>query len=279
MVKIRLSFYEAKLIFDFIEKYKDPARDNPEMENLYRNFKIKHYDSKKITLTFDQKHAYKSKSTEFISAFHPIINAITNYFIINGFEKNQAHKLSVHHDLFQDKIISSGFYILTIYRVSITKIFADSKTTKFHLLRTVVADLNGDEVKILDRNTSDIIHGISQLNSEQMFTDLQLEPAIVKKIRSKISIEVFQDQEFIKEEENLKFLSSIRRRTEQELNYITNRIKRIDNMLSNNKGIHAILRSEIEELSNKRIALLKNLEDARLEVDHAIISVNLLEII
>jgi hypothetical protein len=82
-------------LFDFIEKYKDSPGDAPELETLYRKFKARYLGSKKIVLTFNQKYAYKHKTIEYVSAYHPLINAIIDYFAANGFDKNQAHKIAL----------------------------------------------------------------------------------------------------------------------------------------------------------------------------------------
>jgi hypothetical protein len=134
-------------------------------------------------------------------------------------------------------------------------------------------------MKILDRTVSETVHGILHLKGEQMFGDSELNPATVQEIRNSVSFEIIKDQESIKEDESLKFFSSIRRRTEQEMNYISNRIGRIEKMLTEGKGIEAILRKEIEGLRNKEVTLTRNQELARIDVNHAVISVNLLEVI
>jgi len=102
---------------------------------------------------------------------------------------------------------------------------------------------------------------------------------IVKEIRNFISIEIIKDQEIIKEDESLRFISSIRRRTDQEISYVNNRIRRIEKMLLEDKGIEAILRKEIGDLENRGKLLVNNQELAQIDVTHSIISVNFLEVI
>src|SRR5690606_3813412 len=60
-------------IFDFIEKNYDNS--NTELSNIFRAFKTKNYDNI-IKCTFNQDFAFKNKNVEYISAYHPLINAI-----------------------------------------------------------------------------------------------------------------------------------------------------------------------------------------------------------
>jgi hypothetical protein len=99
-------------LFDFIEKYKDSPGDAPELETLYRKFKARYLGSKKIVLTFNQKYAYKHKTIEYVSAYHPLINAIIDYFAANGFDKNQAHKIALSSKHFLNgKSITPDYYV------------------------------------------------------------------------------------------------------------------------------------------------------------------------
>lgn len=268
------------LIFDFIEKYKDDSTQNPELENLYRKFK-KHIGSKVIQLTFDQQYAYNHRSIEYISAFHPLINAITNYYAEKKIGQNLAYKLSISKtNLNISRDIAEGFYILAIYRISVIKAPGDGSTNEIHYLKSTLADINGDDVKILDYDISEHIFGVAQLNAEQFHnTDIELNDEFVRIIRPSIMMEMKKNEVQVHIDEETKFISAIKRRSEQENNYINSRINRMEKMLSEGKGIEAILRNEIETLKQKRDLINKNTKNARVTVKHNLISANLIEII
>jgi hypothetical protein len=268
------------LLFDFIEKYNQWTAASSELDNLYRKFKSKHIVSRKIAITFDQQYAYNHKTTEYISAFHPLVNAITNYFSREGFDKNLAFKIAVKSEhLNPDKNIIPGYYIFAIYRVTLIKKFGADKTTELHLLRHTMADLNGNDLRIIDNDISEYVYGILQVQGEQLSENIPLDKNAVNEIRAKVASEIMATQIRIKEDEEIKFHSAINRRTEQEVNYINSRIRRIEQQLSEGKGIEAIQRKEIENFILKKQMLIENKEQASLDVSHTLISVNLLKVL
>jgi superfamily II DNA/RNA helicase len=268
------------LIFDFIEEYKDPVEISTELQNLYKKFRGTHYGERKITLTFDQKYAYRQKSVEHISAFHPLINAITNFYSKHGFDKNLAYKIAISkHHFAPAKALDEGYYILAIYKITVKKNYGDNKTNELQLLRTCVADLNEDFIKVFSSEYSDYIHGIVQTKGELFLETFPLNPHIVSELRNDITKEIINDQCQVEADEKVKFLSGIKRRTEQEITYINNRIHRINGMLSAGKGIEAILKNDREALNQKKERLLINQQNANLNVSNSLISVNLLKVI
>ncbi|RYY77933.1 MAG: DEAD/DEAH box helicase [Moraxellaceae bacterium] len=267
------------VLFDFIEAYKDAPSEAPELENLYKKFKSTHLGCREIPITFDQNYAYKHRSTEYISAFHPLINAITNYFIQEKFDKNLAYKVAVQAKHFlPEKLVKPGFYILVLYKVIVVKDYGDGRSNSISLLCSLLADLNGESVAILSEDVSDYVHGVVQTMGEQLSDCPELDSDTVQFLRDHISTEMYFRKEAVKKDEIIKFLSSIRRRAEQEINYIDTRIQRAEGMLLKDKAIEAILRSRIEELKQKRKKVLDAQSRATLDVSQSLISVNLLSI-
>ena len=268
------------VLFDFIEKYKDSAITNPEIENIYKKFKTNYYGSKTISFTFSQEYAFENKKVEYISAFHPLINAITNYFRKSGFEKNQAHKIALKREwLAQEKQIPIGFYILVIYNISVTKEFGDGRKSELHFLQSALADINGEVIELLDTDVSDHVFGMVQLYGEKFQTDFPLDKQFVDEVRPFFAVRIYNHEQSIKEDEEIKFLSGIRRRAEQELNYINKRLERITGQLLEKKGIEAILKKEIENLNLKKEQLELNEKNAKIETSQSLISINLLQIL
>ncbi|AXE16689.1 hypothetical protein DR864_02560 [Runella rosea] len=279
---LELPSNNTSILIDFIEQYKDSSSKNPELENLYRKFKNQYIKSREITITFDQLYAFKHKKIEYISAFHPFINAITNYFSQQKYNQNLAYKIAINTNKISPKFdINSGFYIFTVYKISVLKNSGNGKINTIHYLKSSLADLNKEEsIEILDENISDYIYGILQLNCEQLYDDnVKLNTEIVQAIRPSIMMEIKNREKDIRDDEEIKFFSSIKRRTEQELKYINSRINRISEMIINNNGIEAILIKEKKNFLQKQIDLEKINTNARIEVSHSIISINLLKII
>jgi superfamily II DNA or RNA helicase len=266
------------ILFDFIEKYKDAPNKNPELENLYRKFK-RHIGTRSIQLTFDQEYAYKHKSIEYISAFHPFVNAITNYFAKRNYIQNLAYKIALKQEtLAPDKKINTGFYILAVFRISITKDSGDSKSNELHFLKSVTADINEDSVKMLSSDESEHIYGIAQLKCEQFPSDIILNQDFVNYVRPTVMMEMKKNEYIVKHDEEVKFISAIKRRTEQELKYCNNRIERLTKQLAEGKVPEPIWRKNIEELEQRKEQLLYAQKNAKVDVNHTLISVNLLQI-
>ena len=269
----------TNLLFDFIEKHMDEAIQNPELHNMYRTFKSKYIGSRKVELTFDQTFAYGNRSVEYISAFHPVVNAITNYFDVNNYDKNQAHKLAVRKEFIDQNIrINEGYYVLIVYRISVKRFFGDGKSSQAHFLHSALVDLN-EEAKILSKEVSDHINGVVQLHGENIRSDINLDKDFVDEIRPFIMMEIKKVENDVIKDEEIKFLSSIKRRTQQELDYKKSRISRMESQLRDGRGIETILLSNIKELKQEENQLILNRENAKIEVNNSLISANLLQVI
>ncbi|MBL0337517.1 MAG: hypothetical protein IPP73_20025 [Chitinophagaceae bacterium] len=112
-----------------------------------------------------------------------------------------------------------------------------------------------------------------------MFEDLPLSKEAVKAIRTCVSMEIRKRQDVINEDETIRYISSVRRRTEQEVSYINTRISRMERFLTQGKGIEAILKKEILDLNRRKEQLLDSQEKASLEVSNNIVSVNLIQVL
>jgi len=267
------------VLFDFIEKYKDSINLNPELDNLYRKFKNKYYGERYIEITFNQNFAFNNKSAEYISAFHPLVNAITNYFCNQGFDKNQSFKISIDRNKLNKKYkIKNGFYILAVYKIIVKKILMDGKESNMFYLKTTIADLNEDDILLLENEVSEYLNGSLQQFGELMNEDLELDSIAVKEIRKIISMKVLSEQNLVRDDEKIKFISSIRRRAEQEITYLEKRVQRVEKNLNENRGIEPILKKEILNLKEKISQIQTSQQSAKIEVNHTIMSVNLIQV-
>lgn len=267
------------VLFKFIEEHKDPIHINPEMENMYRKFK-RFIGRRSIALTFDQKYAYEHKDVEYISAFHPLVNATTNYFERHGFNQNQAHRVSIKQDILSPELgILAGYYILAIYSISVKKDFGNGKPRQLDYLRSVLCDINGDSAIMKSSEMADHLYGKIQIDGEQMFSTITLDPQIVEEIRSPILMKMIEEEAKTKIDEEIRFISSINRRAEQEINYLDNRIERIQQQIRDGNGIEAILKKNLEDVTNRKGKLIENQENSNITVTHKLISVNLVEVL
>ena len=131
----------------------------------------------------------------------------------------------------------------------------------------------------MPKEVSDHINGVVQLHGEKIQADIILDIAFVNEIRPFVMFEIKKVENEVSEDEEIKFLSSIKRRTQQEVNYKRSRITRKQSQMSEGRGIERILLSNIEELKQEENQLLSNLERAEIEVDNSLVSANLLQVI
>ncbi len=277
--RISMPASNANSLLNFIEEYKDPIQANPELENMYRRFK-RFSGQREIVFTFDQKYAYEHKTVEYISAFHPLVNAATNYFERNGFKQNQAHRVAIKKELLsQEYRLKHGYYILAIYSIAVIKDYGVGKPRQIDYLRSALCDINGESAEMKANDIADHVYGKLQLHAIQMLSSLPIDRQFVEEVRSPILMKMKEDEAATKIDEEVRFLSSIKRRTEQEVNYIDNRLDRLKFQLSEGQGIEAILKKNLEDLSNRKMKLLENQGRSDITVSHKLISVNLVQIV
>lgn len=277
---ISLPINNKNLLFDFIEKYMDEPLKNQEIHTMYRTFKTKNIGSTNIQVTFNQEFAYRNRNLEYISAFHPFINAITNYFEHHGFHKNQAYKLSLSKKYLDHKRnIEIGYYILTIFKISVIKTQERNKQSNMDFIYSTIIDVNGDSPSVFDKEKSDHIFGKIQLYAEKIHNDISLDSVFVDTVRPFVMSKIMKMENEVRRDEEVKFLSNINRRTKQEINYVNSRINRLQSQIDQGKGIKQILLAKIHSLEQKEMNLLKNQKSSKIEVTNSLISTNLIQII
>lgn len=264
-------------LFDFIEKHKDSGQNNRELDSLYRKFK-KHFGQRSIRVTFDQEFAYSNRTVDYISAFHPLINAITNYYAAAQYSQNLAYKVAIKRSLLDRFSISEGFYVLVVFRVTVKRIQGEIKT-QMDYLKSLVADINGDDVQVLDAELGEHIYGQTQLYCERFGEDLELTREFVGEIRRPIMMKIKAIESAVRADEEIRFRSSIRRRIRQEMSYYQSRINRVQDMLSSGIGVENFLRKDLSDYERRIKSLEEEGRGARIEVDHTLISTNMLQVI
>src|SRR5690606_10022928 len=147
-------------IFDFIEKNYDNS--NTELSNIFRAFKTKNYDNI-IKCTFNQDFAFKNKNVEYISAYHPLINAISNYFHRERLDRNTVYRYSLDRKNVDNKelnhVFQNGYYFLIKYDYEIKKII-NGRESRFTHLKSLAINLNGEEFFSYDSENSDFFSSV-----------------------------------------------------------------------------------------------------------------------
>lgn len=276
-----------KSFFEFVEKYyQNTEKPNLELQSLFSKFK-RYISENRIEITFNQKYAFENKKIEYVSAFHPLVNAITNYFIEHGYHQNQAFKIALNSKYVSDQAqIEEGFYILSIFKISITKDLGNESKNTFDYLKSCLIDLNQDEAMILPDELSDIVYANCQLNAESFTHTIEFDEEFINQIRPHIMIKIKEIEETIFEDEKIKFISSLDRRNEQELLYLDKRIKSIEDRIETrlyandqSKSIISIEKNKVSKFQEDIDTIVNIREKANISVSNSLISVNILQIL
>lgn len=286
MGRIIIPAHSKNRLFDFIDRYKDHKRENPELDDLYRKFKKDHFQADEIEFTIDQQKAFERKTLEYISAFHPLVNAITNYFLEHSFDKNLSHKAAISKEFLsqerrEEGKFSEGYYILVIYRISVLKDdgIRDEPSIN-HLIHTALFDLNTDDLENMGQEESDSDHLFAQLqeHAEQLLDDINPDKEFVDAIRPSVMMRIKAKEDEVKEDEELKFFSDINRIAEQNIDVLERRRDRLEGQIEVGSKIEPVQRKNLATLENEIQNIRTRMNQARIEVSNSIISVNLIQI-
>lgn len=262
-------------VFDFIEEYYD--KYNIELTNIFKTFKIRNR-GKLIKCTFNQDFAFSNKNVEYISAYHPFINAISNYFHKEKLDRNTVFRYALNKNKIAEKDFNNnfknGYYFLIKYDFEVEKIINGRTSTFTHLKSFLIYIKRPFET--FENDQSDFFSAVCQ----QYKTSIpeqgikSFNESRMKEIKDIYSSFVLNEKEILEEKERLKFESELARKTKQEISDIDNRIKRLEDYIAQKKGIENIQKSEIEELKKKKDKLITLNEQSKITVKSKLISLN-----
>ena len=266
-------------ILDFIEEYMD--KNNLELNQMYRQFKIKNY-SKRIIGTFNQEFAFFNKKVDYFSAYHPFINAISNYFNLEDHDKNKVFRFGVNLrkvNKSDSTDFNSGFYFMVTYSFILKKTL-HKKTKELIFLKSMVLDLNGDEIRVFDDEKNESFYNLCQEHLEQIPEDgiLEFNQDLVSVLKESYTMKLIELKKDFEMNEKLKFQSEITRRTRIETEYITKKIERLKEDLREGRGIVSIWNSEINELIRRKEDVERAEKESNLTVNSKLNSLNFIYI-
>lgn len=279
---------QEEIIFDFIEELYD--KNNAELTNIFKSFKTKNR-GKLIKFTFNQDFAFNHKNVEYISAYHPFINAISNYFYKEKLDRNTLFRYAIKRNQIPEKEFNNkyknGFYFLIKYDFEINKTL-NGKLSTFTHLKSLVLDLNGDEFTDLGNDESNYFASICQqfkshLPEEGVITFNEDLINVIKKIFNDF---ILNEKDILELNEKLKFDSELARKTKQEVydidKKISKEIERLEkekfraSQLTENKSRNLIgaITSTIEDLRKRKEKLVKLNQESKISVNSKLISLN-----
>lgn len=264
------------VVFDFIEGYYD--KHNTELTNIFKSFKTKNR-GKLIKCTFNQDFAFNNKNIEYISAYHPFINAISNYFHKEKLDRNTIFRYALNRNQITEADFNNnyknGFYFLIKYDFEIEKNI-NGRLSNFTHLKSLALDLNGDDFIALDNDESEFFASICQQFKSYLPEEgiISFSEELINEIKKKFTEFVLNEKDVLEENERLKFDSELARKTKQEISDIDNRIERLEKNISEKKGIENIQKAEITELEKRKEKLEKLNQESKISVKSKLISLN-----
>ena len=267
-------------LFDFVEAEYD--KTNFELTKIFRDFKLRNY-SKIMYVTFDQEYAFKNKNVEYISAYHPLVNAISNYFDRVKTAQNTVYRFALNRNDFNNtdltKEINEGLYFLINYKLIIRKKI-NSRISNVSLLKSILIDLETEEDIILGDEIAELLNSEAQNNRESFFsTDNNDFNADFADFLSTTYIqESYLRKSKLEENERLIFDSDVHRKLSQEVAEIDRRVERIQYNLENHIGLENPQLKEISDLEKRKKKLLEESADSYLEISDELVSLNFIKI-
>ena len=276
------------MVFDFVENFYD--KNNPELTNIFKVFK-KRNRGKLIKFTFNQEYAFNNKNVEYISAYHPFINAISNYFHIERLDRNTIFRYALNriHIAETDfkKKYKNGYYFLIKYDFEIDKI-VNGRVSTFTHLKSFTLDLNGDKFVVIDNEESDYFASICQQFKSYLPEDgiIIFNDELINEIKKKFSEFVLQEKDVLEQNERLKFESELARKTKQEIYDIDKKIIKENERLEREKlraerltekksrNLVSAITSTIEELKKRKDKLERLNQESKISVKSKLISLN-----
>lgn len=267
-------------IFQFVQNHYD--QNNFELTKMFRDFRTRNFD-RSILLTFDQDYAFRNKNIEYISGYHPLINAISNYFETNRIAQNTVYRFSVDRSFFDRdelrKKLSGEFYFLINYNFSIKKM-VNKKITEINLLKSLLIDLEKEENIVIDDETAELLNSEAQKNRQIISSnsDVIFNKDFADFLSNTYMAEVYQRKNILEKEEKLVFDSEVMRKTSQEISEIEKRIERLEYNLDNKIGLENPQLKEISELELRKDKLMEESEKSSLEITDNLVSLNLIQL-
>ena len=275
-------------IFDFIDDFYD--KHNTELNNIFKSFKTKNRE-KLIKFTFNQDFAFNYKNVEYISAYHPLINAISNYFHREKLDRNTIFRYALNRNQIAETDFNhtykNGYYFLIKYDFEIEKNI-NGRLSKFTHLKSLTLDLNGNEFTTLENNESDYFTSICQQYKTYLPEEgiISFSDELINLIKIKFTDFVMNQKDILEQNEKLKFDSELARKTKQEIYDIDKKIAKENERLEKEKlrtiqltenksrNLVSAITSTIEELRKRKEKLEKLNQESKISVKSKLISLN-----
>ena len=288
--EIKIPVSDQKVFSEFLLRNQTEGEEN---DLAFRRFRRSLEEMKHVYVTFNQQKAYDDRSLLFLNIYHPIIQACLKYFMNN----EDKAKTSFCYSLKSDDILMAGSaYYLGMFQLTITRM-VQGVLKHSESMQPFVFDIANRKI-VHSQAVIDRLYSVSQTQGyeynpssdffdAELIADLRLDfTAEVKEERSNRQNELRRqaESERIHSEAQTKeyyrsrmdIIKARIRERESILEFVFNDDKerrRIENIIRLDKGQLERLTKEMDE----RLAIIN--EDAQINVDEQLMSLNLIRII
>ena len=270
---------EIRGLLEKIKQNLDTLQMNTEVHKIFNLLLIKCHQENSLSITFNQNRAFEDQSIEYINAFHPFVNAITNFYVKSNLHRNQANKLFISRNELSSYDIQNGIYVYVSFNISISKFLNDKLTNEISELKSICLDLNQDEILFLSEEKSSFIGGVMAVSGAPFDDSIQLDfQELTNLLRTPIMMSMKEVKDEVLNYERDLYKSRVGRKVKSEVRYLTNRIKRNESLLREERGIAKIIQSEISNDQMRIDDLNSQIGTAEVKINEHLISINILHV-
>jgi SNF2 family DNA or RNA helicase len=248
-----------RVLVNFINEF---IPEDYDLQKSFKDFKNLILDLTCIQVTFSQKAGYENSSLIRINPYHPLIIAAKKYFDTLNLENNNAFQFEICKSRLKSNSISIGEYVLAVYKSVSIKTWFDREQKK-ELLLPILYDCNLGKV-IADKEISEHILGIAQLNAEGVNSDIRIDSSMISNLKYDLTEEILKSEQALKEEDQMRIETHKKMQIQRVISYYDNKIEaqekilaesefkiqfeNDDKIISNTKKILPVQRKRLQEL-------------------------------
>ena len=242
----------ARLI-EFMRSNLSPIEKHPDLHYMMGQFHSRVIDETTLKITFDSDVAFANKSYEYVSTYHPLINAAMNFFISKKLNRNLSFKYQVEGS---EQRLDQGIYLLGVVNNGISKIQASGKESNL-VVQDFFSVLLDHECVVMTTDHTDRLVALSQSGSLSKFeTDVSFKTVpdeFKAALEQIITSEVYNKRRLLERERKPVFQSNLERSMRSQKQLLKLKEKRAQSRIDadpENK-IVGILQKEIRDAQNK----------------------------
>lgn len=274
---------DTSRLIDFMRSNLSPIEKHPDLHYMMGQFHSRIIDQTALKITFDSDVAFANKSYEYVSTYHPLINAAMNFFIGKKLNRNLSFKYQVKGS---EQGLRQGIYLLGVVNNGISKIQASGKQSNL-VVQDFFSVLLDQECVVMTTDQTDKLVALSQSGSLSKFeTDVSFKTVpdeFKAALEQIITSEVYNKRRLLEHERKPVFQSNLERSMRSQKQLLKLKINRAQARIDadpENK-IVGILQKEISD-AKKKIADLDAIHARAADsfrVDSDLVTLCLIEVI